>query len=317
MMAAPASSSRLIERLPEVRGRYSESVALSGITWFRVGGPAEVVFRPADLEDLTAFLERKPAEVPVTVIGVGSNLLVRDGGIDGVVVRLGRGFANIDISDSNVRVGASALDLNVAFACLAAGVARLEFLRGIPGTIGGALRMNAGAHGHEIVDVLVQAQAVDPQGRLHRMKPGEMDFGYRHCGVRDDWIFVGATLRGEPGEREAIAARMGEIKHSREASQPLRSRTGGSTFVNPPDAKAWELIDQAGCRGLERGGAKVSEQHCNFLINTGEASAADIEALGEEVRRRVAEVTGVTLEWEIRRIGNHENSAAAGRGARA
>ncbi len=305
MTAARVQPPRLIERLPEVRGRYNENVVMAAITWFRVGGPAEVVFRPADLDDLLVFLGNKPADVPVTVIGVGSNLLVRDGGIEGVVVRLGRGFAYIEISGAEARVGAGALDINVSFACLEAGVAGLEFLRGIPGTIGGALRMNAGTYGRAMADILVEAQAVDMDGGLHRLAPADMDLGYRHCGVPEDWIFVAATLQGEAGERTAIAARMGEIKHAREISQPLRNRTGGSTFVNPEGARAWELIDRAGCRGLRRGAAMVSEQHCNFLINTGEASAADIEALGEEVRRRVADATGVTLEWEIRRVGRH------------
>ncbi len=299
----------LLERLPPVRGRYSENVPLSGVTWFRVGGPAEVMFRPEDLGDLLAFLEAKPAEVRVTVVGVGSNLLVRDGGIDGVVVRLGRGLAAIDIEGCAVHVGAGALDVTVAHACRDAGVAGLEFLRGVPGTIGGALRMNAGAYGREVSDVFESARAVDPTGALHALDRDDMGFAYRHTGVPDDWIFVAAQLRGQKGEREAIMAEMAKIDVAREESQPLRTRTGGSTFINPEGAKAWELIERVGCRGLRRGGAMVSEKHCNFLINTGTATAADLEALGEEVRRRVAESTGVMLEWEIRRVGRHLNEA--------
>lgn len=303
MMAAKPRSERLVERLPPVRGRYRENVPLADVTWFRVGGPAEVVFRPADADDLAEFLSRRPADVPVTVVGVGSNLLVRDGGVAGVVVRLGRGFAGIEITGARVRAGAAALDVNVAVACRDAGVAGLEFLRGIPGTVGGALRMNAGAYGCETGDVLVAAEAVDPTGRTHRLGRDEMGFGYRSCAVPEEWIFTAAEFEGRPGRPRDIAERMDRIAEARESSQPLRARTGGSTFKNPEGAKAWELIQEAGCRGLRRGGAMVSEQHCNFLVNTGGATAADLEGLGEEVRRRVAEVTGVTLEWEIRRIG--------------
>ena len=303
MMTAPTKA-RLIDRLPSVRGRLSENVPLAGVTWFRVGGPAEVLFRPADAEDLAAFLARKPADVPVTVIGVASNLLVRDGGVAGVVVRLGRGFAGIEADRTDVRAGAGALDLNVALAARDAGIAGLEFLSGIPGTIGGALRMNGGAYGSEIKDVLVLAEAFDPAGRRHVLAPAEMRLSYRHCGVPEDWIFIAAVLAGRAGDRAQIEGRMAEIERERNASQPIRSRTGGSTFANPPGQKAWELIDRAGCRGLRRGGAMVSEKHANFLINTGAASAADIEGLGEEVRRRVFERFGIALEWEIRRIGS-------------
>jgi len=293
----------LIERLPSVRGRLTPEAPLAPVTWFRVGGPAEIMFRPADAEDLAQFLAKRPPDVPVTVIGVASNLLVRDGGVAGVVVRLGRGFAGIEISGPRVAAGAAVLDLNVAIACRAAGVGGLEFLSGIPGTIGGALRMNAGAYGREIKDVLESASALDSGGIRHQLSLAEMGLGYRHCGVPEDWIFLGATLRGVEAERDAIQQRMAEIQSEREASQPIRARTGGSTFANPPGHKAWELIDAAGCRGLTRGGAMVSEKHANFLINTGAATAADIEGLGEEVRRRVFEKFGVTLEWEIRRIG--------------
>jgi UDP-N-acetylmuramate dehydrogenase len=304
MMAARLSSSeRLIDRLPRVRGRLTENAPLAPVTWFRVGGEAEVMFRPADLDDLMAFLAAKPADVPVTVIGVASNLLVRDGGVPGVVVRLGRGFVEVRIDGATVEAGAGALDLNVALACREAGVAGLEFLSGIPGTIGGGLRMNAGAYGREIKDVLVSAVALDARGRRHELTPVEMDLSYRHCGVPEDWTFVSARFRGEAGDAQAIGRRMAEIQEQREASQPTRARTGGSTFANPPGHKAWQLIDGAGCRGLRRGGAMVSEKHANFLINAGDATAADLEGLGEEVRRRVFDTNGITLHWEIRRIG--------------
>ena len=302
-MMTARQSQHLIDRLPPVRGRLTADAPLAAITWFRVGGPAEVMFRPADADDLAEFLAKKPPEVPVTVIGVASNLLVRDGGVGGVVVSLGSGFTAIEISGTRVTAGAAVLDVNVAIACRAAGVGGLEFLSGIPGTVGGALRMNAGAYGREIKDVLESASALDNAGVRHELSLSEMGLGYRHCGVPEDWIFLGATLRGVEADRDAIQQRMAEIQSEREASQPIRARTGGSTFANPPGHKAWELIDRAGCRGLERGGAMVSEKHTNFLINTGSATAADIEGLGEEVRRRVFEKFGVALEWEIRRIG--------------
>jgi UDP-N-acetylmuramate dehydrogenase len=302
MMPARSAGS-LLDRLPPVRGRYGEKVALAPVTWFRVGGPAEVMFRPADVDDLAAFVARKPADVPATVLGVGSNLLVRDGGIPGVVVRLGRAFADIRADGDVIVAGAGALDLNVARVALDAGIGGLEFLSGIPGTIGGALRMNAGAYGAEIKDVVVTVCAVDPGGRVHVLQPADLGFAYRRCAVPADWIFVAAVLRGRPDEARTIGRRMDEIRALRESTQPIRSRTGGSTFANPPGTHAWELIDRAGCRGLAVGGAKVSEQHCNFLVNTGEASAADLERLGEEVRRRVLAATGVTLSWEIHRVG--------------
>lgn len=308
MTAMPRRPSRLIDRLPPVRGRYTENAPLSRTTWFRVGGPAEVLYRAADAEDLAGFLAGCPEDVPLTVIGVGSNLLVRDGGVPGVVVRLGRGFTEIAADETEIRAGAAALDANVALASQQAGIAGLEFLAGVPGTIGGALRMNAGAFGGEISDVFVSARAVDPTGAIRTLGPAEMDFGYRRCGVPEDWIFTGAVLRGCPGDPAAIAARIREVQAARDERQPTRLPTGGSTFKNPDPAlsggrKAWELIDAAGCRGLARGGAAVSEKHCNFLINTGAATAADLEGLGEEVRRRVFAETGVRLDWEIRRIG--------------
>lgn len=308
-MAPQTRDSGLLERLPAARGRYRENVSLAGVTWFRVGGAAQVVFRPADADDLAEFMAKRPADVPVTVLGVGSNLLVRDGGIDGVVIRLGRGFVEVTSDGDRVTAGAGALDVNVALAVHQMSLSGLEFLRGIPGTIGGALRMNAGAYGSEIKDVLIEAQAVDATGTKHTADVDALGMSYRHSSAPADWIFTAAVLQARPGDADAIGRRMAEINAAREASQPIRSRTGGSTFKNPPGRKAWQLIDEAGCRGLRRGGAMVSEQHCNFLINTGEATAADLEALGEEVRRRVADATGVSLEWEIKRIGRHAGTA--------
>ncbi|MGE0650134.1 MAG: UDP-N-acetylmuramate dehydrogenase [Alphaproteobacteria bacterium] len=308
MMTRERTTRRLLDRLPPVRGRYREGADLARTTWFRVGGPAEVLFRPADTQDLCTFLATRPPDVPVTVIGVGSNLLVRDGGVPGVVIRLGGEFATIDVEGTEIAAGAGALDGNVAHAAAIAGIAGLEFLAGIPGTIGGALRMNAGAYGREMSDVLVEAEAVGPDGVRHILTPADMGMSYRHNDVPDDVIFTGARLRGEPGVRTEIARRIKEIQEARAATQPVRTRTGGSTFRNPggkdPDGtKAWQVIEAADCRGLAIGGARVSPQHCNFLINEGNTTAADIEALGEEVRRRVQEKTGVTLEWEIRIIG--------------
>jgi UDP-N-acetylmuramate dehydrogenase len=305
MAPAPAAPSRLLDRLPPVRGRIAADAPIGPLTWFRVGGPAEVLFRPADATDLAGFLKELPSDVPVTVIGVGSNLLVRDGGIPGVTVRLARGFAAVVADGDRVTAGTGALDLNVALTAAEAGIAGLEFLSGVPGTIGGGLRMNAGAYGGEIKDVLVEAEAVDRSGIIHRVPAGALGLSYRHSAAPDDWIFTAAVLRGRRGEAAEIIARMDEIKAAREASQPIRARTGGSTFANPPDDHAWRLIDAAGCRGLTRGGAMVSEKHTNFLINTGNASAADIEGLGEEVRRRVHGEFGIVLEWEIRRVGRH------------
>jgi UDP-N-acetylmuramate dehydrogenase len=296
----------LIDRLPTVRGRLTANAPLAGITWFRVGGAAEVMFRPADRDDLLAFLAGKPADVPVTVLGVGSNLLVRDGGVPGVTIRLGRGFATIEVAGQRVTAGAAALDVNVAQAAADAGIAGLEFLSGVPGTIGGAMRMNAGAYGRELVDVLREGEIVDGTGALRRLTRDQFGFTYRHCALPEETIFLSATLAGSAGDPAAIRATMAAIRQRREESQPIRTRTGGSTFANPRNGsgrKAWELIDEAGCRGLRLGGAQVSEKHCNFLINTGNATAAELEALGEKVRRRVLATSGVDLEWEIRRIG--------------
>jgi UDP-N-acetylmuramate dehydrogenase len=293
----------LIDRLPKVRGRLAAEAPLAANTWFRVGGPAEALFRPADMADLTDFLAAKPADVPVTVIGVASNLLVRDGGVPGVVIRLGRAFADVAVKGDQVYAGAGALDANVAETCAQAGLGGLEFLSGVPGTIGGALRMNAGAYGAEIKDVLLGAAVIDGSGHHLVVTPDELDLGYRHSGAPEDWVFLHATLKGVAEDPAVVAARIADIQAQRQATQPIRNRTGGSTFANPPGHKAWQLIDEAGCRGLVRGDAMVSELHTNFLINRGNATAADIEGLGEEVRRRVFENAGIALQWEIRRIG--------------
>ncbi|HKB95691.1 MAG TPA: UDP-N-acetylmuramate dehydrogenase [Rhizomicrobium sp.] len=290
--------------LPPVRGSLTHGAPLKDLVWFRAGGPAEILFRPADSDDLAAFLAARPAELRVSVVGVGSNLLVRDGGIPGVVVRLSSAFGKIETDGLRIRAGAAALDGAVARAAADAGIAGLEFLRGVPGTIGGALRMNAGCYGREIKDVFVEALAIDGKGNPVRLSPADMAFEYRKArGAGDDLIFVEAVFEGRKDEPAAIRARMEELSANREASQPIKSRTGGSTFKNPAGHKAWQLIDEAGCRGLTIGAAQVSEKHTNFLINTGDASAADLEALGEEVRRRVKEKSGITLEWEIKRVG--------------
>jgi UDP-N-acetylmuramate dehydrogenase len=303
MSAAAVPAGHLIDRLPPVRGRLSAQAPLAPLTWFRVGGPAEVLFRPADADDLAAFLAACPADVAVTVIGVASNLLVRDGGVRGVVVRLPPAFAAIATDGDRVLAGAAALDLTVARTAMEAGIGGLEFLAGIPGTIGGAVRMNGGAYGREIKDVIVSAQGIDRRGRRLTLDPAMLGLTYRHSGFGADVIVTAAVLRGEPGDPTAIGAAIERIQQARADSQPVRARTGGSTFANPDGAKAWELIDRAGCRGLTVGGAQVSEKHCNFLLNTGCATAADLEMLGEEVRRRVRETSGVELRWEIRRIG--------------
>lgn len=302
-MSPKHQTKNLIEHLPKIRGRYSENVPLSRTTWFQVGGDADIIFKPADLEDLQYFLKNKPDNIPVMVLGVGSNLLVRDGGVDGVVIRLGRAFANIEVDGNFITAGASALDLNVAKKAASANITGLEFYAGIPGTIGGALRMNAGAYGPETKDILKCAYALSPDGKLHELSATDMGFSYRHCDIPDDWIFIKAVFEGSGGNADEIRARMEKIQASRTDSQPVKSRTGGSTFKNPTDQKAWRLIDEAGCRGLMMGQAQVSNQHCNFLINTGEASALDIEKLGEEIRRRVKAESGVNLQWEIKRIG--------------
>lgn len=308
-MTQAAATSALIDRLPSVRGSLKFEAPLAPITWFRVGGNADALFVPADADDLAAFLGHCPPDVPVLMVGVGSNLLVRDGGVSGVVIRLGAGFTSIDrVGDTQLRAGCAVPDIMVAKAALDAGLTGLEFFRGIPGAVGGALRMNGGAYGRETKDVLVEANAVTRTGKKVTLSNADFGYSYRHSDVAEDLIFVSALFQAAPGNPDGIKARMDEITSSREQSQPIRSRTGGSTFKNPggtnPDGpKAWKLIDAAGCRGLKRGGAQVSEQHCNFLINTGDATAADLEGLGEEVRARVKETSGIELEWEIKRVG--------------
>jgi UDP-N-acetylmuramate dehydrogenase len=296
-------SHHLVDMLPPVAGRVQADAVLGPATWFRVGGPAEALVRPASVADLASFLAALPLHLPVVTIGAASNLIVRDGGIAGVVIRLARGFGDIAVDGNGVIAGAAALDANVAEYAAEAGLAGLEFLSGIPGSIGGAVTMNAGAYGGDVAGTLDWAEILTRQGELVRLNAADIGFSYRHSGLPAGCVVVRARLRARPGERAAIGARMGEIRASREATQPVRARTGGSTFRNPPGARAWELIAAAGGRGLIRGGAKVSEKHCNFLLNTGGATAADLEGLGEELRRRVQAASGVTLEWEIKRIG--------------
>ena len=303
MMAAPSFQDGLIAKLPPVKGRLEENAELAKSTWFRVGGPAEVMFQPRDLDDLTDFLTHKPVDIPITAIGIGSNLMVRDGGVPGVVIRLGEVFTDIAVDDLEIVAGGGVSNLRLANAARDAGIKGFEFLTGIPGAVGGALRMNAGAYGAETKDIVQSVKAIDERGAIIELSLADMKFSYRHSAAPADLIFVEGRFKGEAGTPAGIGARMKSIRAQREQSQPIKTPTGGSTFTNPPDAKAWELIDQAGCRGLMRGGAVVSEKHCNFLINAGSATAADLEGLGEEVRRRVFETSGVKLEWEIRRIG--------------
>jgi UDP-N-acetylmuramate dehydrogenase len=302
MMMALPTTRHLLDRLPPLVGRVQANAPIAAVTWFRVGGAAEVLVRPSSASDLARLLRDLPADAPLTVIGAASNLIVRDGGITGVVVRLARGFGDVVVERDGVIAGAAALDATVAEHAAAAGLAGLEFLSGIPGSIGGAVAMNAGAYGGDIAGCLDWAEIVTSAG-LTRLPAAALHFAYRHAALPAASVVTRARFRAQPGEPAVIAFRMAEIRASREATQPVRARTGGSTFRNPPDMKAWELIDAAGCRGLRRGGAQVSEKHCNFLLNTGNATAADLEGLGEEVRRRVHAVSGITLEWEIKRIG--------------
>ena len=290
-------------RMPELRGRLLANQSLGEFTWFRVGGPAQVFFAPESETDLAYFLARLPAEIPVTVIGVGSNLIVRDGGVEGVVIRLGRGFNAIEAKDDTLRAGTAALDKRVAEAAAAAGIGGLEFYFGIPGTIGGALRMNAGANGGETKDVLVSATGVTRKGEIVTLDNAGMKFCYRGNGADPSIVFTAALYRGQLKDAEAIRARMAEVQQHRETAQPIREKTGGSTFKNPPGHSAWKVIDAAGLRGFAVGDAQVSDMHCNFLINRGNATAADIETLGETVRARVRAHSGIALEWEIKRIG--------------
>ena len=291
-------------RLPDFAGTMEASGSLADFIWFRTGGPAEWLARPADIEDLSNLLKQLDPAVPVMPVGVGSNLIVRDGGVPGVVVRLPKSFAKVSIEPGNrVRAGAGAMGITVASKARDAGIAGLEFLRGIPGTAGGAVRMNAGAYGREVADVLIEATLVLRDGTIETWPVQRFGYTYRHSDTPAGAIVVEALFEGAPGDPAAIGAEMDRIADEREASQPLRSRTGGSTFKNPPGNKAWKLVDEAGCRGLKIGDAQVSEKHCNFLLNLGKASAAEIEALGEEVRRRVLANSGVVLEWEIQRVG--------------
>jgi len=290
--------------MPALRGRLLANQTLAELTWFRVGGPAQVLFTPADADDLAYFLGHLASHIPVYVLGVGSNVIVRDGGLEGVAIRLPpRGFGEVTSDGDVLTAGAAALDRRVAEAAEAAGLGGLEFYFGIPGTIGGALRMNAGANGAETKDVLIEAEGVGRDGARHRLSLADMKFTYRNSGVDSSIIFTRAHFRGRPNTPEAIRARMDEVQSHRETAQPIREKTGGSTFKNPPGHSAWKLIDAAGCRGLRIGGAQVSEMHCNFLINTGDASAHDIETLGETVRQRVKAHSGIELQWEIKRIG--------------
>jgi UDP-N-acetylmuramate dehydrogenase len=290
--------------MPNLRGRLLANQSLAELTWFRVGGPAQVLFTPADEDDLAYFLGALPGELPVYVVGVGSNLIVRDGGMPGVVIRLSpRAFGDTIVEADVVSAGAAALDRRVAEAAAAANVSGLEFFFGIPGTIGGALRMNAGANGTETRDVLIEANGIGRDGKKHRFANADMKFVYRNCGVDASVIFTAARFRGIIGAEDAIRRRMDEVQTHRETAQPIREKTGGSTFKNPPGQSAWKLIDAAGCRGLKLGGAQVSEMHANFLINTGNATGHDIETLGETVRARVKQNSGIELHWEIKRIG--------------
>ncbi len=294
--------------LPEVRGAYIKDAPLKDSTWFKVGGNAEVLFKPADEEDLSQFLKHVSPEIPVTILGLASNVIVRDGGIDGVVIRMGAEFKKIAIDGDIITAGAAAVDLMVAKAAEKASLTGLEFMSGIPGSVGGGLFMNAGAYGSEFKDVVIDARLMDEKGNIKTLSNDELGFTYRHSNTPDRHIFLSARFQTKPGDATAIAAKMAEIQSSRQGSQPIRSYTGGSTFANPPldisgGKKAWQLIDAAGCRGLRIGGAEVSNQHCNFLINTGDANAHDLELLGETVRERVAGHSGIELRWEIKRLG--------------
>ena len=294
----------LMARLPKVRGRISENADLGKQTWFRVGGTADVLFKPQDIDDLQDFLSQLPSDIPVTVLGVASNMIIRDGGIRGVVIRLMKDFTNVEILDGHlVHAGAGATDKLVAMNAAKHDIEGLEFFSGIPGTIGGAVRMNASAYGSETKDVLVQATCIDRKGNIHTVDAHDLNMTYRHTELPDDWIVVSAVFQGRPGQREEIEARMQDIQDKRESTQPVREKTGGSTFANPLPYKSWELIDKAGCRGHMVGGAQMSEKHCNFMINTGDATAFDLEQLGEDVRKKVRSQSDVLLRWEIKRIG--------------
>ena len=305
MTRGAALLARLSPALAGIRGKLIPDAPMESITWFRAGGPAELLFQPADEDDLAAFLKALPADVPVTVVGIGSNLLVREAGIGGVVIRLSaKGFGFVEaVGENRLRMGAAAPDKRVAAAALEAGIGGFHFYHGIPGSIGGALRMNAGANGVETRERVVFVRALDRQGNLHVLSNEDMDYSYRKSRAPKDLIFVGAEMEGHPAAREDIRAAMDEVQRHRETVQPIREKTGGSTFKNPEGTSAWKEIDKAGCRGLMIGGAQMSPMHCNFMINTGAATGYDLELLGETVRARVLEQSGIRLEWEIRRIG--------------
>ncbi len=303
-MSFPDLTPQLKAAMPDLRGRLLANESLAPLTWFRVGGPAQVLFTPADEDDLAYFLKNLPRDVPLYVVGVGSNLIVRDGGVEGVVIRLSpRAFGDVRAEGDIITAGAAALDKRVAETAAAADIGGLEFYFGIPGTIGGALRMNAGANGGETRDVLIEAVGIDRAGNRRVFSNAQMKFVYRASGVDPSIIFTSARFRGTKASPDAIRARMAEVQNHRETAQPIREKTGGSTFKNPAGHSAWKLVDAAGCRGLRVGGAQVSEMHCNFLINTGDATAHDIEMLGETVRQRVKATSGIELQWEIKRIG--------------
>ena len=299
-------------RLPEVRGKIAFETPMAPKTWFRVGGPARCWFQPADVDDLADFMALKPADIPVLPIGVGSNLLVRDGGVDAVVIRLTGSLARVEVDGDRLTVGAGVTDRGLAIQALEAGVSGFEFYVGIPGTLGGGVRMNAGAYGSETVELIEQVIAMDPRGGLHELSSADLGFSYRHSELPEGWIAVAAVMKGTSGRPDRIRAKMARIKAERDVAQPIRVATGGSTFKNPPGQKAWELIDAAGCRGLMHKKAQVSEKHCNFLINAGGAKAADIEDLGELVREKVKADSGVSLEWEIHRVGSQNGARPAG-----
>ena len=297
--------STLMERMPNVNGRISENADLGKQTWFRVGGSADILFKPQDINDLQQFLSNLPSDIPVTVIGVASNLIIRDGGIRGVVIRLMKDFTNVEVLDGHlVHAGAGATDKLVAMTAAKHNISGLEFFSGIPGTIGGAVRMTAGAYGTETQDVLVQATCIDRQGNIHTVDAHDLNMSYRHTELPDDWIVVSAVFQGKPGKRDEIEAAMQDIQDKRASTQPVREKTGGSTFANPLPYISWEMIAKAGCRGHMVGGAQMSEKHCNFMINADNATALDLEQLGEDVRRRVQSQSDILLRWEIKRIGD-------------
>jgi UDP-N-acetylmuramate dehydrogenase len=299
----PDITAAMRAQMPDLRGSLSSNAPIAHLSWFRTGGPAQVLFEPESESDLAYFLANLDFAIPVLVLGAGSNILLRDGGVEGAVIRLSKAFQSLDVAGLTLRAGAAVPDVKLASAAAQAGLAGLAFYRGIPGSVGGALRMNAGAYGAETKDVLVSCQGIDRKGKFVAFANADMGFTYRNCAVPDDVIFTQAVFSGTPGDPQAVLAQMAEITKARSETQPVNTRTGGSTFKNPPGQKAWELIDRAGCRGLTLGDAQVSELHCNFLINRGKATAADLENLGERVRARVKETTGVTLEWEILRVG--------------